>query len=155
MARRGFTLVELLVVVSIIGILIGLCCLRSSRQGKPAAVSSVQITLGRLPLRLSNHVDVYGAFPPGSSLCSDPNKAWCVGGQDACQLCQGPNWNHLLFEFLEEKAAYDEVVWFAKTTPTWLMTWNMDTPTITPELARRTLLSICARVPNSAIRPWT
>ena len=48
------------------------------------------------------------------SLCSDPTKSWCVGGQDACQLCQGPNWNHLIFEFLEDKAVYNEVVWFAK-----------------------------------------
>ena len=114
MARRGFTIVELLVVIVIIGVLIGL--LLPAVQSAREAGRRIQCTnnLKQIGLALSSHVDSYGTFPPGSALCSDPNKAWCVGGQDACQLCQGPNWNHLLFQFLEEPDAYAEVVWFAE-----------------------------------------
>ena len=113
MPRRGFTLVELLVVIAIIGILIALMLPAVQAARESGRRISCTNNLKQIALALNNHVDTYGTFPPGAALCSDPSRAWCSSGTSFCVQCQGPNWNHLLFQFLEEKEAYWEVVWFA------------------------------------------
>ena len=111
----GFTLVELLVVIAIIGTLVALLlpAVQASREaGRRVHCAN---NLKQIGLALSTHAETYGAFPPGASLCSDPDKSWCSSGAYNCINCQGPNWNHFILEQLEMVDLYHEVVSFATT----------------------------------------
>ncbi len=112
--RGAFTLVELLVVIAIIGILIGLLLPAVNSARESGRRTQCTNNLRQIVVALNTHADAYGAFPPGVSLCSNPTRAWCVGGEDVCQQCQGPNWNELLFEFLELKQEYKEILTIAQ-----------------------------------------
>jgi len=106
----AFTLVELLVVITIIGILIGLLlpAVQAAREsGRRAQCGN---NLRQIGVALNAHVEAYGTFPPGASLCSDPNRSWCSSGTVFCVRCQGPNWNHFIFEQLGMDGFYREVV---------------------------------------------
>ena len=107
----GFTLVELLVVVTIIGILIAMLmpAVQAAREaGRRAQCGN---NLKQIGLALNTHAETYGTFPPGASLCSNPEHSWCSIGTANWITCQGPNWNHYIFEQLELEGLYAEVVY--------------------------------------------
>jgi prepilin-type N-terminal cleavage/methylation domain-containing protein/prepilin-type processing-associated H-X9-DG protein len=112
--RAGFTLVELLVVISIIGLLVSLLlpAVQSSREsGRRVQCAN---NLRQIGTALNAFAETYGNYPPGATLCSNPENAWMACGTSGCMPCQGLNWNHFIFHELELGMYYDEAVAFAE-----------------------------------------
>ena len=108
---HGFTLVELLVVITIIGLLIGLLLPAVQAGRESGRRTECANNLRQIGLALNTHLEAYGTFPPGASLCSDPSRSWCSSGSTYCVSCQGPNWNHYLLQNLDFNDLYQQVVW--------------------------------------------
>ena len=105
---HGFTLVELLVVITIIGILISL--LLPAVQAAREAARRLQCSnnLKQLGLALLNYESQWGIFPPSS--CSPSNMSPASG--DATS--RYANWAILILPFIEQQGLYDT---FDRTKP--------------------------------------
>lgn len=99
----GFTLVELLVVITIIGILISLLLPAVQAAREAARRAQCQNNLKQIALALHNYHNTYKIFPPSS--------VWRPGDAADIQRLNNPNlrenWVILILPFLEQQALRD------------------------------------------------
>jgi prepilin-type N-terminal cleavage/methylation domain-containing protein/prepilin-type processing-associated H-X9-DG protein len=91
--RKGYSMVELLVVISIIGILLGLL-LPAVQQGREAAARvQCQNNMRQIGIALHNYHDSHGHLPPGQPKNQDdPNYSLTWDALILPQIDQGPLW---------------------------------------------------------------
>ncbi len=99
---KGFTLVELLVVITIIGILISLLLPAVQAAREAARRMQCQNNLKQLALAVVNYESQWQIFPPSSSWAADasPSDSGQLGNYRA-------NWCILVLPFLEQQALYN------------------------------------------------
>jgi prepilin-type N-terminal cleavage/methylation domain-containing protein len=99
--RRGFTLVELLVVIAIIGILIGLLLPAIQAAREAARRTQCRNNLRQMGMATQNHLSAYRTFPSGgwgNRWIGDPDRGFGRRQPGA--------WTYSLFSFMESKALW-------------------------------------------------
>src|SRR5689334_4032532 len=87
---RAFTLIEILIVISIIGVLISLSLPAVQAAREAARKNSCLNNVKNMGIALHNYHDTYRTFPMGSDVVTNTEHAWST---------------HIL-PYLEEKALY-------------------------------------------------
>jgi prepilin-type N-terminal cleavage/methylation domain-containing protein len=101
--KRGFTLVELLVVIATIGILMSLLlpAVQSARQS--ARRLHCSNNLKQIGLAIHNFHDIYNVLPPGQGRTDD----------------DGWGWGTYILPYLDQQNLYDQINTVAQLDPTW------------------------------------
>jgi prepilin-type N-terminal cleavage/methylation domain-containing protein len=79
--QRGFTLIEILVVITIIGLLLGLVAVAVSRQGQMGRITDCKARIEQVSLLLESYADRMGDYPP--------SRLTMLGVKDANDLNEG------------------------------------------------------------------
>ena len=101
-SRRGFSLVELLVVLSILGVLVGLLLPAAQSVRQAARRTQCQNNLRQIGIALHAYHDIRGALPIG-----------CIEwrGYNAPPTLRQFAWSAQLLPFLEQQNLYDQIDW--------------------------------------------
>ena len=94
--ERGFTLVELLVVITIIGVLIALLLSAVQAAREAARISSCRNNLRQLNLALQSYHSAHRSFPAGGEMHPD-------------EVEPGIGWRVRILPYLEESALYERI----------------------------------------------
>jgi prepilin-type N-terminal cleavage/methylation domain-containing protein/prepilin-type processing-associated H-X9-DG protein len=103
--RKGFTLVELLVVVAIIGILIALLLPAVQAAREAARRSQCSNNLKQLGLGFQNHHDAHNFLPSGGILCC--KEIVYDGGVPVMAPKQKAGWGVQVLPFIEQQSVWE------------------------------------------------
>ena len=124
--NHGFTLVELLVVIGIIGILVALTLPAVQNAREAARRMACKNNLKQIGLGLHNYHDTHRAFPPGAvvvrkpqniTICASATGYWAVdviGEATLGQGFQGTSWMLRILPYIEQGNRYDQ--WDIRTS---------------------------------------
>ncbi len=111
--QGGFTLVELLVVITIIGILIGLLLPAVQAARESARRAQCTNNLKQIGLAVLNYEGSLRAYPPGCVVTIPPGAApewdaWEEAGPTHGAGCHGTSWMLLVLPYLEQANLYEQ-----------------------------------------------
>jgi prepilin-type N-terminal cleavage/methylation domain-containing protein/prepilin-type processing-associated H-X9-DG protein len=106
MGRRGFTLVELLVVITIIGILIALLLPAVQAAREAARMAQCQNNLKQFGVAIHAYHEANNAVPPGTAYDDPMNDPYRPTSPQQGQT--GKGWIISALPFLDQKALYDK-----------------------------------------------
>ncbi len=135
---RGFTLVELLVVISIIAMLTAILLPAVTAAMEAARRNTCTNNVKNIGLALRIHETNSKCFPPGVPMCK--NSTYSTWSRSSSATCQGPNWSVALLLFLEEPKQHQRVMEVIDKAKNASVTCPATKPgyvgTLTPEIYR-------------------